>query len=87
MIRSPFWCFQIVQDHCQKLRSLGSIAGRIAICRRLAAKEGFQALEDYHATVGSFNDALRAHLEEAGAFKALATGLDTLMKRMTGETP
>jgi hypothetical protein len=47
----------------------------------------FQALEEYHATPGSLNDALRAHLEEMGVFKAVSAGLDRLMKRMTGETP
>jgi len=54
---------------------------------QLKTSEGFQALEEYHATPGSFNDALRSHLKEQGAFKAVETGLDQLMKRMTGETP
>lgn len=49
--------------------------------------KGYHALEEIHATPGSFNDALRSYLEEQGAFKSLEAGLDRLMKRMTGETP
>jgi pyrroline-5-carboxylate reductase len=53
----------------------------------IKANDDFQALEEYHATPGSLNDALRTHLEEMGVFTAVSAGLDRLMKRMTGKAP
>jgi len=53
----------------------------------IKANDDFQALEEYHATPGSLNDALRTHLEEMSVFTAVSAGLDRLMKRMTGKAP
>jgi len=49
------------------------------------ADKDFARLETDHATPGSFNDQLRRHLADGGAFRAFETGLDILLRRMLGK--
>jgi pyrroline-5-carboxylate reductase len=63
---------------------VGQLLSGLAETSNKNPKRDFGALESAHATPGSFNDYLRTHLQDKGAYAALDSGLDILLKRMKG---
>jgi len=65
-------------------RYVGQILSGLAGTAERAPDVNFARLAEAHATQGSFNEQLRAHLTDHGLFSAIASGLDALMRRMEG---
>lgn len=90
-IMAPYFAMAKTVADWLARRGVAEEAARLYVAQLLAGlaattsenpEKDFGRLERDHATPGSFNDQLRTHLREAGAFEALSSGLDGLLERM-----